>query len=930
MPLQISFFDVQSIWQPLVTGKLILTPNQRLASRIRSAYAIACHQQGQAVVDSPAVYSFNQWLDRCWQDLLITANPLAVGHKTLTASQEQAVWERVVSSSHLGAALLRPSATAQQAASAYRTLVNWKQCLSDQHLRDFFSDDEDAAVLLEWIDQFEQLCNENGWLPVVRIAEQVQSAFKQQLLSAVGDILLIGFEDVPPLHQSLLDSAGNTEHFKTERKPGVVNVVACESTQQEWLAAAVWAKQVLKNDADARVAIVVPDLAQQRQSIERVLLAVFDPAHNQVIMEQGEAAIRRNLPFNISAGYPLIEAPVIAAAVNALSLGFESLDVATLEAVCQSPFYCNTDDDLDPLSRLITLLREQRSFELSAAAFRQLAAKVSGKLPADSDGDEQPGWQFSIKLMELGTLTRSSGIAKTRPFTQWLALFQTLLEAIGWPGKRGLDSIEHQQVSQWQQALTDFTALDFVLSPMSFGESLAQLRSILSRQIFQPQTADSSLQVLGTLEAAGLQFSHLWLQSMSEQQWPAAPSPNPLLPFSLQRQQRMPHATAERELDYAKKLTLRFVHSADSVVISSPLTIDDNPAATSSLFDAYPRQSLDQLLGRPLDSLVPLTEIRRRHFESQSIEWFESGDAPRVQQDEKIRGGSSLFSSQSACPFKAFATHRLALKALAQPELGLNAADRGSLLHRALELLWQKLKNQQALLALDESEQLILCEEVSRYSVDEIAQRKSSRLGARYKELECLRLQKLLHAWLEVEKTRANFTVVGIESRKVFQFSTLELETRIDRVDQLDDGSVLIIDYKTGNTTVSRWWGDRPDEPQLPLYSMLTDDGDDEVGGIAFAQVRADGCVIKGVGAEELQEKTVQWKDKYKTDAGVTGWLQLKQHWKKVLTALADDFISGKAEVDPKQPTQTCQYCDLASVCRINHQSIESRGEDLQ
>jgi probable DNA repair protein len=924
MPQQISFFDVQPIWQHLVAGKLILTPNQRLASRIQSAYAIACHEQGQLVVDSPAVYSFNQWVDRCWQRLLINANSLAMHHKTLSASQEQAVWERVVSSSHLGAALLRPSATAQQAASAYRTLINWKQCPSDQHLRTLFKGDEDAAVLLGWIDQFESLCDNSHWLPSVRIAEKIHAAFEQGVLPSIGDVLLIGFEDMPPLHQSLLDTAGIAEHVTLNRKPAAVDVVACESTQQEWLAAAVWAKQILKNDINARVAIVVPDLAQQRQSLERVLLSVFDPAHNQVTSAEGEAIARRNLPFNVSAGYPLIEAPVINAALNALSLAFDSVDVATLEALCQSPFYCNKDVDLDSLSRLITQVRAQKTFELSAATFRNMAIDISEKSHVHNEAADDLGWQFATKLIEIGTLTRSSRISKVRPFAQWLVLFQSILKTVGWPGSRVLDSIEHQQVSQWQQAISDFTALDFVLPPMSFGESLSQFRSILSRQIFQPQTADSSLQILGTLEAAGLQFSHLWLQSMSEQQWPPTPSPNPLLPFSFQRQQRMPHASAERELEYAQNLTQRFIHSSDFVVVSSPLSIDDNPAATSSLFAAYPQLKLEQLLSRDIDSLVPLIEIRRRHYESQSIEWFEPGDAPQVQKNEKIRGGSSLFSSQSACPFRAFANHRLSLKALAEPELGLNAADRGSLLHRALELLWQKLKTQQALLALDESGQSTLCEETARYSVDEIAQRKPSRLGSRYKQLESLRLKKLLHAWLEVEKGRANFKVVGIESRKVFQFSVLELETRIDRVDQLDDGSLLVIDYKTGLTSVNRWWGDRPDEPQLPLYSMLTDNEDDEVGGVMFAQVRSDGCSIKGVGAEELQENSIQFKDKYKTDAGVTGWSQLKQHWEKVLTALAEDFISGKAQVDPKQPAQTCQYCDLASICRINHQLIES------
>lgn len=923
MPQALSFFDVKPIWQSLVSGQLILTPNQRLASRIRSAYAIACAEINTPVVEAPEVYSISQWLDRCWQQLLINADPLALAVKPLSPTQEQALWEQVVTTSDLGAALLRPSATAQQAASAYRTLIDWRQSLSEQSLRDQFLADEDSSVLLGWIDQFEQCCDNNHWLPSAKITERVITAFQQGNLSPPQTILAVGFEDITPLNQQLLTCAGGYSHYQPEACTDSVNVVECDNSQQELLAAAVWAKQTLKNQPDARVAIVIPDLAQQRQGVHRLLLEVFAPDYNQPLDKQGDTALRRNIPFNFSAGYPLIEAPIINAAINALSLAFKTLDVDTVENICQSPFYALQDEDGELISRLIVAVRKEKLFELSTARFRHLAEKASDKYQnAELNLDGQT-WHFAQTLQAIGNITRSHQLDGTRSALQWRELFEQILELINWPGQRRLDSIEYQQVSQWQQILNEFCSLNVVSGAMTYSDALTALRSILSRHIFQPQSADSSLQILGTLEAAGLQFSHLWLQSMSEKAWPPAPSPNPLLPFSLQREQGMPHATAERELLYASNLSQRFISSAEHIVVSSPAVIDDNPAMVSGLFAAYPRTTLDKLLGRSLDALVPLKEIRRRHFESQTLEAFDAGFAPSMATDEKIRGGSSLFASQSACPFRAFATHRLGLRALPQPELGLNAADRGTILHRALELIWQKLKNQQSLLALPEDPLKQLCEETSYHSINEFSQRPPQRLGERYKMLEQQRLQSLLLAWLAVEKQRANFTVTGTETKKAFHVKELILQTRIDRVDTLDDGSIVIVDYKTGSTSVNRWWGDRPDEPQLPLYSMLTENGGDTVGAIAYAQVRTDGCALKGVGAEQIPDKTLQWKDKYKNDAGVMDWPQLKQHWEKVLTALAVDFMAGKAAVDPKQPAQTCQYCDLSSTCRINHKQVE-------
>jgi len=60
---------------------------------------------------------------------------------------------------------------------------------------------------------------------------------------------------------------------------------------------------------------------------------------------------------------------------------------------------------------------------------------------------------------------------------------------------------------------------------------------------------------------------------------------------------------------------------------------------------------------------------------------------------ETARGGSALFKNQAACPFRAFAAHRLDAYPLDEPVAGLDAAERGSILHAALEFIWRELAN---------------------------------------------------------------------------------------------------------------------------------------------------------------------------------------------------------------------------------------------
>ena len=53
MPQAISLIDVVPLLPQLEAGQLIVTPNQRLASRIVTAYGLHQQQQGKAVVAAP-------------------------------------------------------------------------------------------------------------------------------------------------------------------------------------------------------------------------------------------------------------------------------------------------------------------------------------------------------------------------------------------------------------------------------------------------------------------------------------------------------------------------------------------------------------------------------------------------------------------------------------------------------------------------------------------------------------------------------------------------------------------------------------------------------------------------------------------------------------------------------------------------------------
>ena len=134
-------------------------------------------------------------------------------------------------------------------------------------------------------------------------------------------------------------------------------------------------------------------------------------------------------------------------------------------------------------------------------------------------------------------------------------------------------------------------------------------------------------------------------------------------------------------------------------------------------------------------------------------------------------------------------------------------------------------------------------------------------------------------------------------------------------MDRLAGGGYALIDYKTASVVSSRaWTGERPDDPQLPLYAVTAAE---EVTAIAFAKVRTGDMRFSGFSADD----GVMPKVKASPD-----WAGLCADWQTRLTALAVEYLGGRAAVAPKQGLQSCRYCDLQPLCRVH--ALLAAGED--
>src|SRR5262249_13757765 len=151
-------------------------------------------------------------------------------------------------------------------------------------------------------------------------------------------------------------------------------------------------------------------------------------------------------------------------------------------------------------------------------------------------------------------------------------------------------------------------------------------------------------------------------------------------------------------------------------------------------------------------------------------------------------------------------------------------------LHKILEAVWSpETPEPFRMITLDDLRNVIAAErldDVLRYQIRKAFEglanehAEDSWMQA-YLESEQQRLLVRLHEWVVYEAKRHPFTVDRREEGlKDVNVGGLKLNLRADRIDKLPDDSHLLIDYKTGEVSASAWKGERPDEPQLPLYAV--------------------------------------------------------------------------------------------------------------
>jgi len=889
----------QPIAEALDRGAIVVTANQRAARTLTALFDEQKRRAGLTNWQPAAILPWDAWVTDLWRTLLLRGETTEL---LLNRSQEHKLWRDILASDpELAHSLRSPDSMAEIAADAWRLLLHYdgRKRLNERWIH------PETKAFQRWTAEFERRCRTMQLLSRSALEEALKIKVKEGRLPSPGLIALVGFDELTPAQERLIESI-TTSGAEVERLPVAVTTEGRSLTHaadetQEIAAAARWARNLIKEDPSTRIAFIVPSLDSRRGAIDRIFRQILSPE-----LEDIQAPNHRE-PYEFSLGVPLSETPMIRAALNLARWPSSSLPLEQVSRLLVSPLFAMDEDE-----------RKTRAIfdaqELRKAKILRPAISLPWLISVLRRSPRRP--QLGRLFDALEAMVRASAATgpELRTHASWADFVRRVLQAARWGREEGEDSIEFQIRQKWESVLDELAMLDFDGVRISLEQALSELERLAEQTMFAPESHGASVQVMGPLEAAGSTFDAIWFQGAGSLTWPIKGATNPLLPWSMQRDLGVAGADPSEDDARSRKIMERIATSASSVVFSYAEEVSEGRQRPSPLLQLLNLEPVALARISPEDMSTPAMQLE---------EFIDATPLPLLP-DHAIPGGSEILKLQAACGFRAFAERRLGSAELRELELGMDAAERGSLVHRVLESFWKSVQSHGALKALTREQRDDVLDQSIEHGLRRAAASATSDWEKAFVDLQRARLKALLQSWLELELRREPFSVkLSEEESRDVRIGPLRLNVRIDRVDVTEDGEI-IVDYKTGSAKSSQWQSERPDEPQLPLYAVLSAEANPEttLADLAFAQIRPG----KEMSLESFHRKITADKESPKRP-GMPLESQLLE-WRRILGDLANAFHSGEAQVDPKNYPTTCLHCAQRILCRLNPAAFDEEIDE--
>ena len=867
-------------WRP---GSLVLTSGGRLARQLQHRHRLQQLEKGHNSWRPLEVRSLNGWLHQSWQDLWESEAPAGPWLRLR-------LWYEVIRNNQPPAELPLDLPLCQTLDQTYGVLIRHRLDPTETRF---------PSPLIAWR---QHICREfisalndlKRWHPAalpLKIAEVINSG----RLALPKSLIIAAFEAVAPIEEALFrvvrQKTDVTVFPLPKEKPGNVQAVTLPDQKQEIL---YLGQELLCSCQELKpgsIGVVVPNLELYAQALRRTLSTLL----GQRLTPQEEA-------FNITLGTPLLEHPLVQAALIPLRLLGDEEKRHVLIGLLLSPYYGAWAGNRRQLARLDRHWREMTPEADLDSLYGKAHSREPTLVPYLS-----PGGTDLLDL--LAPFQGRSSLSAEK----WKDLLNKLWGSVQFPSLA--DESDRVAFNHLESTLTSLVA-DLGSWSMDSRTFLAWLRQALAAEVFQVAGSEQAgIQVMGLIESRGLAFQRLFLLGMTSTALPQPVRPLPFLDFEERRQ--VLGGTLRSQYEFAHAAFQHLLATAPEIILTRPEEIEGEPVSATPFWPT-PWQST------PVDFwTLPNAAWSRAGWLRSAWKGLIEPHPEETAADHlttTIPFPKSLSVSSLAvafqCPFRFLIQVLLELKPLAEPVGGLRPEDRGLSIHHVLSCITRKLRprlqegNLDWELVFPSVQECVAAVHEKMAAIPTWQVERRRWLGKEFGLLKLWFQEELNHLqtgwhWLAEEIPFKGLTVEGWPTT---------LNGRIDRVDFHPELGLLCWDYKSGSSPNFSEVFSHLSEPQLPAYLLAILQGLIELPGHSRLReypLQAGYITLKS-------EKNLKL-DRLRADANQ--WQDLLGVWQKRLVELGHQLQQGHFHAEPvpsaqlRERERLCSYCGLLTIC---------------
>jgi len=847
-------------------------------------------------IQLPGIYSLNRWLKSEYQEFCLIDQ---VGDviNIMNGIEERLLWENIIKNDLKNQSFLKNQIDGITDKVISADSLIRENLISKNELKKNETHQE-MHYFNKWRNQFDGYCLENKLFSRNSFIEFFIEKQKEFDIIDNQELLLVGFDDNSPLYKDLINSLKKRNELKNykakEEKIKKQRKLECENVEDEIKEIIKW----IKENSKKKLLIVSPALSRFQIKLQNEIDREIQP---NIYKEYD-----KNNIYNSNLKRPLSNEPIITAAINLLKLNNPHsikpkliYELLIFNNWIDSEYYMHRE-------QLGNYIKDKKLPKISINSLKKLIENDSKLKELKLDSLKK-----TLLLIEKNQVLWS----KKKDLNEWITLTEEYWIEIKANKINNLLSFEINNINSLFKSLNQLKNNKIIDYPLVFEEYWEILFTQLENSPAPKGSNDFYIDINGFAENPIKKYDAVWLMNMNTNLWPGKIEFNPFLPKKLQKKY---HIFDEIHIKKIDKVRLNRLNSfgPDITISYSNKDVDTLLIPTPGYFDELKAKKI----------IPKVKEIDNKKY----LEKIKDDKAPKILgANINVSGGFRCLEHFHVCPAWSFYENRLHAKTYQEDDQEeISKMSRGNLIHELLEKFWKTHKNSINLTKMSEKA-LLKSIEILTHEVMSSYQVSKPHLNPSQIKLEGDYFKNLLYQWLCYEKLeRPRFSVVESEEKYSVKIDRINFNVKIDRIDQYEDGSRLLIDYKTGSETpISQWKKSPITSLQMPIYTIFS--GIENISATGIVYIHNNDVKLVGLSsyAQEPIDGMITAFSKQKLKTHEDQWSELIASWGVDINKLATGYLSGDAKVTYSNEGEL-KYCAVKPLLRIAERKWQFENPD--